>query len=191
MFFNIWKQQPRGWPLQLLSVACLSLAAKMEEPQVPLLRDLQLFKPACIFEPKTVQKMELWVMANLNWRLRSVTPFDYLDYFISKLPSSSNTEPESVNRFISAASDLILRTTRGTSYASPNLWLHFYPLIQIFINITFSVDFNSVIDFLGFAPSTIAAAAVLCSTSQGCDVVSNNDQLSLFFHGMPILNEVN
>lgn len=32
-----------GWPLQLLSVACLSLAAKMEEPLVPSLLDLQVF----------------------------------------------------------------------------------------------------------------------------------------------------
>lgn len=32
-----------GWPLQLLSVACLSLAAKMEEPLVPSLLDIQVF----------------------------------------------------------------------------------------------------------------------------------------------------
>ncbi|KAL0327232.1 UNVERIFIED_CONTAM: Cyclin-D1-1 [Sesamum angustifolium] len=31
-----------GWPLQLLSVACLSIAAKMEEPLVPSLLDLQI-----------------------------------------------------------------------------------------------------------------------------------------------------
>lgn len=31
-----------GWPLQLLTVACLSLAAKMEEPLVPSLLDLQV-----------------------------------------------------------------------------------------------------------------------------------------------------
>ncbi|KAM7487346.1 hypothetical protein LguiB_024830 [Lonicera macranthoides] len=36
-----------GWPMQLLSVACLSLAAKMEEPLVPSLLDLQYW-PSCI-----------------------------------------------------------------------------------------------------------------------------------------------
>lgn len=35
-------QQTNGWPMQLLSVACLSLAAKMEEPLVPSLLDLQV-----------------------------------------------------------------------------------------------------------------------------------------------------
>ncbi|XP_021892349.1 cyclin-D4-1-like [Carica papaya] len=120
------------WPFQLLSVACLSLAAKMEEPDVPLLLDLQIFEPRFVFEPKAVQRMELWVMENLKWRLRSVTPFDYLHYFISKLPSSSFA-PGFFTRVFSASSDLILRTTR-------------------------------VIDFLGFSPSTIATAAVLCAT---------------------------
>ncbi|KAI4298581.1 hypothetical protein L6164_032122 [Bauhinia variegata] len=138
------------WAFQLLSLACLSLAAKMEEPQVPLFLDLQLFEPRFVFEPKTVQRMELWVMANLSWRLRSVTPFDYLDYFISRLLSSSNTQSKSPNRFFSAVSDLILSTT-------------------------------GVVDFLGFAPSTIAAAALLCSAGKAYDV-SENGQSQQFFH---------
>ena len=126
-------QRPSGWPFQLLSVACLSLAAKMEEPQVPLLLDLQLFQPRFIFEPKTVQKMELRVMSVLNWRLRSVTPFDYLDYFVSKLPSSSNLKPEPADWTISAASDLILSTRRGIVYPNPNFLLHFNLLKSVYI----------------------------------------------------------
>ncbi|KAG4910303.1 hypothetical protein AAZX31_20G123000 [Glycine max] len=128
-------QESGGWAFQLLSVACLSLAAKMEESHVPFLLDLQLFQPKFVFEPKTVQRMELWVMSNLKWRLRSVTPFDYLHYFFTKLPSSSSQS-------ITTASNLILSTTR-------------------------------VINFLGFAPSTVAAAAVQCSA---------NGQLPLSFH---------
>lgn len=138
-----------GWPFQLLSVACLSLAAKMEEPYVPFLVDLQLFEPKFFFEPKTIQRMEIWVMSNLNWRLRSVTPFHYLHYFISKLPSSSSSSSHSITALLSTASDLIISTTR-------------------------------VIDFLGFAPSIIAAAAVLCSA--GRDIASANAHLLLTFH---------
>ncbi|KAE8725624.1 Cyclin-D1-1 [Hibiscus syriacus] len=95
-----------GWPFQLLSVTCLSLAAKMEELEVPLLLDLQVLEPRFVFEPKTIQRMELRVMDILNWRLRSVTPFDYLHHFVSKLPS------DSFDSLISASSDLILSTTR-------------------------------------------------------------------------------
>ncbi|XP_022991967.1 cyclin-D2-2-like [Cucurbita maxima] len=134
-----------GWPFQLLSVACLSLAAKMEEPQVPLLLDLQIFEPQYVFEPKTVQRMELWVMSILNWRLRAVTPFDFLHHFISDLPSSSaadggdcDSDGDDCHLLFSISSDLILSTTR-------------------------------VIDFLGFRPSAIAAAAVLCAAGERLD----------------------
>ncbi|XP_044488832.1 cyclin-D4-1-like [Mangifera indica] len=131
-----------GWPFQLLSVACLSLAAKMEEPQVPLLLDLQMFEPRFVFEPRTVQRMELRVMSILNWRLNSVTPFHFLDYFISKLPTSSST---SFTRVYSSSSDLVLRTTR-------------------------------VVDFLGFPPSTIAAAAVTTAAGESLDLPAGIDE---------------
>ncbi|PON66332.1 Cyclin [Trema orientale] len=106
--------QLNGWPFQLLSVACLSLAAKMEEPRVPLLLDLQMCEPKYVFEPKTVARMELRVMSSLSWRLRSVTPFDFLHHFISNLPSSSSTfGRDLLKRLFSASSDLILSTARG------------------------------------------------------------------------------
>ncbi|XP_073023176.1 cyclin-D1-1-like [Primulina eburnea] len=105
-----------GWPFQLLSVACLSLAAKMEEMYVPLLMDLQISEPTYIFGPKTVQRMELCVMATLDWRLRSVTPFDYLHYFTSKLPSSS--AESKFDSITSLASDLILNSTRVIDFVT-------------------------------------------------------------------------
>lgn len=106
------KKQERGWTFHLLSVACLSLAAKMEELYVPWLLDLQILERTYVFEPKIIQRMELLVMATLKWRLRSVTPFDYLHYFISALPSSA-TEPDSLATVYSVASNIILNTTRG------------------------------------------------------------------------------
>ncbi|ONH91963.1 hypothetical protein PRUPE_8G146700 [Prunus persica] len=135
------------WPFQLLSVACLSLAAKMEEPNVPFILDLQIFEPKFVFEPRTVQRMELRVMTILNWRLRSITPFDFLHHFIANLPSSSSSS------LFSASSDLILSTTR-------------------------------VIDFLGFSPSTIAAAAVLCAAEKSVDFAAaeDSDAAASLFH---------
>ncbi|KAG6421921.1 hypothetical protein SASPL_118481 [Salvia splendens] len=89
-----------GWSFHLLSVACLSLAAIMEELHVPSLLHLHT---ASIFDPTTILRMELLVLATLNWRLRSVTPFDYLHHFISILPSFDH----------SVASDIILNTIHG------------------------------------------------------------------------------
>ncbi|KAJ1258763.1 hypothetical protein BS78_10G100600 [Paspalum vaginatum] len=78
------KDHNHGWAFQLLSVACLSLAAKMEETSVPSLLDLQIESKSCIFEPRTVQRMELLVLAELDWRLRSLTPFAFIDLFACK-----------------------------------------------------------------------------------------------------------
>lgn len=47
--FSFHYQREKPWMIQLASVACLSLAAKVEETQVPLLLDLQVrsFVKAC------------------------------------------------------------------------------------------------------------------------------------------------
>ncbi|CAI9104254.1 OLC1v1002889C1 [Oldenlandia corymbosa var. corymbosa] len=100
-----------GWAYQLLSVACLSLATKMEEPTVPLLLDLQIMEPTYVFDPRTVQRMELLVMAGLDWKLCSVTPFDFLDYFVSKLPYFH----QSIH-IASAFSSLVMNTIRVVDF---------------------------------------------------------------------------
>lgn len=78
-------QQEDGWAMQLLAVTCLSLAAKMEETLVPSLLDLQIESTRYIFEPRTILRMELLVLTALNWRLRSVTPFTFIDFFACKV----------------------------------------------------------------------------------------------------------
>ncbi|XP_020229636.1 cyclin-D1-1 [Cajanus cajan] len=98
-----------AWPMQLLSVACLSLAAKMEETKVPLLLDLQVIESKFLFKPKTVQRMELLVMASLKWRLRTITPFDFIHLFIAKL-SCSASRWRDLSYIVSRVSDVIIRT---------------------------------------------------------------------------------
>ncbi|KNA04841.1 hypothetical protein SOVF_195990 [Spinacia oleracea] len=96
--------QTGGWPLQLLSVACLSLAAKMEEPLVPSLLDLQVESSKFIFDPKTIQRMELLVLTVLNWRLRLVTPFTFISFFAYKVDASGTY----TGLLIARSTDLIL-----------------------------------------------------------------------------------
>lgn len=110
-------QKRTGWSWQLLSVACLSLAAKLEETRVPSLLDLQiLMEPFCrfMFKPATVQRMELSVMSSLNWRMHIITPFNFLDHFIAKLLYSCFESPFDDRQFTqisSRATDLILSST--------------------------------------------------------------------------------
>eukprot|EP01018_Ginkgo_biloba_P005753 Gb_37608 [translate_table: standard] len=100
--------QGKAWMLQLLSVACLSLAAKMEETFVPLLLDLQVGDAKFVFEARTIQRMELLVLSTLKWRLRSITPFSFLDHFVHK--AGSNQPPP--RALIARSIELILGTSR-------------------------------------------------------------------------------
>lgn len=101
--------QDKTWPLQLLAVACLALAAKMEETKVPLLLDLQVIESKFLFKPKTVQRMELLVMATLKWRLRTITPFNFVHLLIPKFSCSASTW-EDLSYIVSRVSDVIIRT---------------------------------------------------------------------------------
>ncbi|KAK1392421.1 Cyclin N-terminal domain-containing protein [Heracleum sosnowskyi] len=73
------------WMIQLVSVTCLSIAAKMEEVDVPLLLDFQVEEPAYVFEAKTIQRMEVLVLSTLEWKMNPVTPLSFLDCITNRL----------------------------------------------------------------------------------------------------------
>ena len=68
-------------------MACLSLAAKMEELKVPALSEFPV--EDFNFESKVIQRMELLVLNTLEWKMGSTTPFSFIPYFISKLSIES------------------------------------------------------------------------------------------------------
>ncbi|KAJ8766874.1 hypothetical protein K2173_009218 [Erythroxylum novogranatense] len=78
-------QRDKPWMIQLVAVTCLSLAAKVEETQVPLLLDLQVEGTKYVFEAKTIQRMELLVMSALKWKMHPVTPLSFIDHIIRRL----------------------------------------------------------------------------------------------------------
>lgn len=70
------------WAARLLSMACVSVAAKMEEYRAPALSELDGGYEFC---SGSVRRMELLVLSTLGWRMAAVTPFDYLPCFSSRL----------------------------------------------------------------------------------------------------------
>ncbi|CAL5392712.1 unnamed protein product [Camellia sinensis] len=78
-------QRDKPWMIQLAAATCLSLAANVEETQVPLLLDLQVEDTKYVFEAKTIQRMELLVLSTLQWRMNPVTPLSFLDHIIRRL----------------------------------------------------------------------------------------------------------
>ncbi|KAI5655252.1 hypothetical protein M9H77_32439 [Catharanthus roseus] len=81
--FQIDNNKP--WMTQLAAVACLSLAAKVEETQVPLLLDLQVEESKYVFEAKTIQRMEILVLSTLQWKMNPVTSLSFVDFVMRRL----------------------------------------------------------------------------------------------------------
>ncbi|KAH0451820.1 hypothetical protein IEQ34_019119 [Dendrobium chrysotoxum] len=103
------RKQGKAWMTQLLAVACLSLAAKMEETEVPLSLDLQIANSKYVFEAKTIQRMELLVLSTLKWRMQSVTPFSFIDYFLHMFNDGNSPKEWEIHRCV----ELILCTVKG------------------------------------------------------------------------------
>ncbi|XP_061978100.1 putative cyclin-D6-1 isoform X1 [Populus nigra] len=84
--------QGKPWILRLLVISCLSLAAKMRNAHFSV-SDFQGEEAGFIFDTQTINRMELLILDALNWRMRSITPFSFVHFFISVLelkdPSSS------------------------------------------------------------------------------------------------------
>ncbi|WZY76526.1 hypothetical protein YC2023_022910 [Brassica napus] len=143
-----------GWPVQLLAVACLSLAAKMEEVLVPHLFDFQVEGVKYIFEAKTIQRMELLVLSVLDWRLRSVTPFSFLSFFAYKI----DPQGTSLGFFLSHATKIILSNIKG------NVMLYIYHTFTGLVLTKKTILAEA--SFLEYRPSSIAAAAILCVANE-------------------------
>lgn len=105
---------PEGkpWMPQLLTVACLSLAMKIEETFAPLPLDLQVVESKFAFEGRTIKRMELLVFSTLNWRIHAVTACSFIEYFLHKL--SDLGAPSLLAR--SRSADLILSTAKDAEF---------------------------------------------------------------------------
>ncbi|XP_077242125.1 putative cyclin-D6-1 [Tasmannia lanceolata] len=73
--------QGKAWILKLISLTCLSLAAKMKKTLF-CLTDFQS-EEGFIFDSQTIRRMELVILGALKWRMRSVTPFAFVCFFLS------------------------------------------------------------------------------------------------------------
>jgi cyclin D1/2/4 len=70
-----------------------------------------------IFEAHTIQRMELFVLSTLDWRMSSVTPFSYIDYYFHKLGISNVL----LRALLSRVSEIILATLRGAYFCYRHL----------------------------------------------------------------------
>ncbi|KAK9670682.1 hypothetical protein RND81_13G217700 [Saponaria officinalis] len=149
------RQLPRdkAWTVQLLAVACLSIAAKIEETSVPQSIELQVGDPKYVFEGKTIQRMELLVLDTLNWKMNAITPCSLLHYSLNKLSNPNKITDKflfSTTKVVNRSMQIILDTIKG-------------------------------IEYLEYRPSEIAAAAAL-SVSAEIQAVDIKNATSSFIH---------
>ncbi|EXB43801.1 hypothetical protein L484_000506 [Morus notabilis] len=97
------------WLIRLLPVACLALAAKMEEAEIPSLSDFRFEDDD--FGINLIGKMELFVLSTLEWKMNSITPFAFLHYFITRL-CQLQSPPTNI---LSRTTALIMATIRETN----------------------------------------------------------------------------
>ncbi|TKY63314.1 Cyclin-D7-1 protein [Spatholobus suberectus] len=67
------------WMLELLSIACLSIAIKFNEMSSLSLHEIQVEGLDYSFQSNVILKMELIILKALGWRLNSVTSYSFVE----------------------------------------------------------------------------------------------------------------
>lgn len=107
-------------------------------------------------------RMEILVLTVLDWRLRSITPFSFIDSFACKIDPSGTC----VGYLISRSADIILSDIQGTLYSLYTFLSYIY-LIKVGKNINRTRHFHDTeARLLEYRPSCIAVAAVFCAASE-------------------------
>ncbi|KAI5656923.1 hypothetical protein M9H77_25716 [Catharanthus roseus] len=71
------------WIVEIFAISSLSLAAKMMNTDISdSLSNLQR-NEGCFFEFQSIHRMEALILTTLSWRMRSITPFSFFNFFIS------------------------------------------------------------------------------------------------------------
>ncbi|MBA0873438.1 hypothetical protein Goshw_002271 [Gossypium schwendimanii] len=72
--------QNKTWVLRLITISCVSLAAKMNRTDFSL-AEFQ-GDGGFMFDARTIERMEYLILGALKWRMRSITPFSFISFFI-------------------------------------------------------------------------------------------------------------
>ncbi|XP_039049028.1 putative cyclin-D6-1 isoform X2 [Hibiscus syriacus] len=134
--FISWQGIPQGnlWVVRLLVIACISLAVKMKEIHFSF-SDFQR-EERFIFDPPAIQRMELLVLDALNWRMRSITPFSFITFYVSLFelkdpPLSQALKDRATNIIFQARNEISLLEFKPSITAASALLLACHELFPL------------------------------------------------------------
>ncbi|XP_047306766.1 putative cyclin-D6-1 [Impatiens glandulifera] len=102
--------ESKPWVSRILAVSCVSLALKMRKTESSAIDIQNDNGGGVIFDTETIHRMELLILGVLKWRMRSITPFSFINFFISffKLMDPSFTQSLKTR-----ANDIIMKAQKN------------------------------------------------------------------------------
>ncbi|XP_055300323.1 G1/S-specific cyclin-D2 [Sitodiplosis mosellana] len=106
--------------LQILAAACLLLASKLREPSVRgLPADLLVFYTDNSITRRDLIQWELIVLNKLKWNISSVTPLDFLEHLLVRLPiNKQHTDVSKIKKHAQAFISLAAREHNFSIYSA-------------------------------------------------------------------------
>ncbi|KAL4585148.1 hypothetical protein LXL04_009763 [Taraxacum kok-saghyz] len=128
----------KPWILKLVAVSCVSLAFKMIRGDSEVQKDGEL-----MFDIGILERMEFMILGALQWRMRSITPFAFINFFFSFFKFGTASFHDNCN-------------------ADDDVHYHHHQALK---DRATEIIFKAQIDLklIGFKPSLIAASALLCA----------------------------
>ncbi|KAL2481568.1 putative cyclin-D7-1 [Abeliophyllum distichum] len=101
------------WMFELLSIACLSVASKLNESITVSLHEFQVEGLDHSFSSSQIQRMELTLLKALGWRMDSPTPYSYIELLICTIDTLNKTL---VDNLTARVSQLLLNTLLDSKF---------------------------------------------------------------------------
>ncbi|KAG2371884.1 hypothetical protein LR48_Vigan05g129900 [Vigna angularis] len=84
--------------VRLLAICCYTLSAKMRTKHFP--QKQFLTRKEAVYKTEVVMRIEFRILSGLDWRMRSITPFHFLDYYYPTFKRIGGFKRQSINEII-------------------------------------------------------------------------------------------